>query len=250
MRYIVFLVTILFVFFLSSCNKIKSVQVDINSNSKALIEHSDSTTTTTVTTTQLATIPISIPDGRDSEYEKRIAFIGDSICSGLKVYPNLLNANQVFAEKNVAAYSINNYAFEYNNSNYNIVDLIAIAKPEIIYIWMGINDIRVTSKEDFAKNLDTLSTNILTVSPDSKIFILSITPTTATHPWKANDKIREYNAHVANFFKSNNNISYLDINSVLSDTNGFLLEVCDGGDGLHLSKEAYNFLLTYVSINR
>lgn len=260
MRFLALLSTVILTAFLTSCNK------DESDSSKAYTATSVTIQTTTVATTTTAITtttppqttvapppPTPVAKGqRDAEYEKRMVFIGDSICSGLKVYPKLLNPNQTFAEKNVAVYSINNYNFTYNNASYKIVNLIGTVKPEIIYIWMGINDIRVTSKEAYAKNLDTLAINLLAVSPQSKIKILSISPTTAAHPWKANQQIKDYNKFVADYFKNANrsNVSYLDINTPLCDATGFLQPAYNGGDGLHLSAKAYAFLLAYISDNR
>ncbi len=41
--------------------------------------------------------------------------------------------------------------------------------------------------------------------------------------------------------------SYLDIQDILSDEDGYLLPECDSGDGMHLSQMAYTRLLSYIT---
>lgn len=225
-------------------------------------------TTTIITTTTPATtttaIPVnappkgSVPAGfdpklfvRNPAFESNIAFIGDSICSGFKVYPNLLSANQVFADKNIRTDTIYNYTFTYNQRAYNIVDCIKASQPKNVYIWMGINGINFTSKEAYAKNMINLIQRLKAVSPQTRFYIMSMAPTTASHSWHANGKIRECNVYTENLLKSSYpDIGFVNIYNILADKNGNLLSVFAAADGCHLQSKAYTRILSYMAYGK
>lgn len=217
------------------------------------------TTTKTVTTTTTATSKshVQTPANmnpelfkRNYEFEKNIAFIGDSVCSGFSVF-GVLPSDQVFAAKNASTATIYDYTFAYKGGQYNLIKCVSLSKPKQVYLWMGINAINYTSKETYTSNMLSLCDKILNVSPQSKITILSMSPTASYHKWKANSKIVACNNYIACYLSQNRpEISYVNIYNILSDNNGYLLNVYDGGDGLHLKTPAYNRILSYLAYGK
>ena len=231
--------------------------------STTMPETTTTITTTTPTATTTATPVIAPPKGsvpagfdpklfvRNPAFESNIAFIGDSICSGFKVYPHLLLANQVFADRNIRTDTIFNYTFTYNNGKYSIVDCIKVSKPKNVYIWMGLNGINFTSKEAYAKNMVNLVQKLKAVSPQTKFFIMSMTPTTASHSWHANGKIKECNVYTENLLKANYpDIGFVNIYNILADKNGNLLSVFAAADGCHIKPITYTRILSYMAYGK
>lgn len=246
-----------------------SSETSTSATTTAVTTTAPATTTVTTTTTPpptttappatVATTPttFSVPAGydpalftRDAAFESNIAFIGDSICSGFKVYP-ILPANQVFAEKNIRTDTIYNYTFSYNNGKYSIVDCIGASKPKVAYIWMGINGINFTSKEAYANNMINLVQKLKAVSPQTKFIIMSMSPTTASHAWQANSKIQACNNYTENVLKTSYpDIGFANIYNILADQNGNLLSIYAAKDGVHLQSKAYTRILSYLAYGK
>ena len=255
---------------MSGCSDEKSSSLDSSlsqvttpSVTTTMPETTTTITTTTPATTTTATPVIAPPKGsvpagfdpklfvRNPAFESNIAFIGDSICSGFKVYPHLLSANQVFADRNIRTDTIYNCTFTYNKRAYYIVECIKASKPKNVYIWMGINGINFTSKEAYAKNIVNLIQKLKTVSPQTKYYIMSMAPTTATHSWHANGKIKECNVYTENLLKASYpDIGFVNLNKILADKNGNLLSVFAAADGCHLKPIAYTRILSYMAYGK
>ncbi len=238
-------------------------QVTTPSVTTTMPETTTTITTTTPAMTTTATPVIAPPKGsvpagfdaklfvRSPSFESNIAFIGDSICSGFKVYPKLLLANQVFADRNIRTDTIYNYTFSYNNGKYNIVDCIKASQPKNVYLWMGLNGINFTSKEAYATNMVNLVQKLKAVSPQTKFYIMSMAPTTASHSWHANGKIKECNVYTENLLKASYpDIGFVNIYNILSDKHGNLLSVFAAADGCHLKPIAYTRILSYMAYGK
>ena len=245
---------------MSGCSDVEK-PTDITVTTQPTIDTSVTTTVTTTTeaTTTEATTVITTqkfipatPKARDYDYEKDLVFVGDSVCKGLRVYQNLLPDTQVFAEGSIGARSVLEYKFIINGGEYSAVEAIKARQPKYIYLWMGMNDLNITEKEIYADNLKNAADEFLSVSPFSKIIIVSITPTTADHVWQANDRINDYNKYVEKFVNEldDDRFSYLNIHDVLINDDGALPEEYQSGDGLHLAPFAYELVLGFVSANQ
>jgi hypothetical protein len=78
-----------------------------------------------------------------------------------------------------------------------------------------------------------------------------MSPTTATHPWKANGKIQECNNYTQSFLEQNYpNISYINIYNILCDENGYLQSIYAAKDGVHLQSRAYLRILSYLAYGK
>ncbi|MCR5805570.1 MAG: hypothetical protein K6G68_00890 [Oscillospiraceae bacterium] len=216
-----------------------------------------STTVTTVPVTRAAfevTKPANVKTMTYAEYFSRSLFVGDSICSGLKVFGGLLPVENVCARGNVGTWSLNNYTFPYRSGSREELDTYSIAKlyqPEDIYVWMGMNDLYVVTEEKFVQNLTTITNNFHQYSPNSRLHVVSISPISRNHRWNYNNcngsnKINRYNAAAANAFSTSDYVDWIDINTALSDEYGFLASSYSSGDGLHIGVKAYQTVLNTI----
>lgn len=189
-----------------------------------------------------------------AEYFRNSLFIGDSICSGLKIYRDLLNVENVAARANVGTWSVNTYTFRYSSATTAELDCYSIAGmylPKDIYLWMGMNDINMVSEEKFVANYAAISDRLHEVSPNSKIHIVSISPISQNHKWNYNNhngtnKILRYNAAVEQAFADSEYVDFINIYDSLTDQYGFLGAGYSGGDGLHLNGNAYKAVLNRI----
>lgn len=263
-KYAIILTTIIISLMLTSCVQ-KIAPDDSTEFSKVISDLNEEempvTETFEETTTQEVRISVE-PGERDSEYEKDIVFVGDSICKGLRAYSGLLKETQVFAEGSVASWSFYDYKFTINGGQYSGVEAIKRCQPKYIYVWIGMNDARYTNKDTYTQNLKKITDDFLKVSPHTKIVIVSITPICSFHKWyedyangvtkdDPNVRINNLNQYTQKYFEGLNDdtYSYLNVHDLLIDENGYLKEEYHSGDGLHLKPNAYNIILGAIAQN-
>ena len=188
-----------------------------------------------------------------SEYFENSLFVGDSICSGLKIYSGLLNVENVAARLNVSTWGINKYTFQYKTNSTDELDVYSIIKlyqPEDIYIWMGMNDLYVVDSDKFGENMCDLAVQFIKNSPESKVHVVSITPMTSWHKWNVeldgNNRVNEYNAACEEACSDQPYIDYINVHDDLINSKGYLADENDGGDGMHLSASAYKKVLRAI----
>ena len=130
-----------------------------------------------------------------------------------------------------------------------IAEVAARIKPQNLVITLGIdygvyyyrNDLSV-----FAKYYEKLLDEITAASPDTKIYLQSIFPVASSCKSITNGMIDNANA-VIREIAARRDFVYLDTQSVLRDTDGFLKkEYCYSEDGIHLTSAAYDKILTYI----
>lgn len=218
-------------------------------------ESETETSTETSETTETSAEKIIVPKLEwnslewDRNFMENTIFVGDSVCRALYVYNDLLTTKQVAATGGGAARNIYDYTFKMEDNEFTLREAAEYYKPEVFFLWMGINDINMTEKDVYAENLKNIAEDMISISPDSKVVILSMSPTAEYHEWNANERIREYNAAAKEMCEAaeGEEIYYLDIQDILSDEEGYLLPECDSGDGMHLSQMAYTRLLSYIT---
>ncbi len=226
------------------------------------------TTTTTVTTTAATTTTTEITlgeissvttaaerhwqgvDGFSDAYNAFLqdtVFVGDSICSGLRVYHILPDDNCV-AKGCVGARNIFDYTFPVRGNEFYVRYALTVLKPKYIVFSMGMNDVNMTSPDTFCENYELLLEAVHELLPDTKLFIASVTPVTNETDFTSNAKIDALNAALRNA-DWGVNCKYVDISSMLKSWNTdepALNSGYDGGDGIHLAPEAYRVILRAV----
>lgn len=222
---------------------------------KETITSKESETSKQTTIAESGSLPVlkNTPDIDYLDFFSESLFIGDSICSGLKVYAGLLDTPHVAARVNVSTWGINKYKFQYLNnssSEKSALDIVKYYKPKDIYIWMGMNDLYVVSEEKFCDNMCSLAKSYIKASPDSKVHVVSISPMTKGHKWNVeldgNNRVNEYNKAMEERCEDTDYLDFINIHDLLINSGGFLASDNNGGDGIHLSASAYKIVLNGI----
>ena len=222
------------------------------------------TTATTVTTTETAAytigeLPVIVttssvvdttPDAHgltaeDYAFLHDTVFVGDSICSGLRVY-NILPDDNVVAKGCVGARNIFEYTFDVRGKEFGVAYALTVLKPRYIIFSMGMNDVNMTTPEVYCQNYDFLLKTIRSVMPDAVFFVASVTPITADTEFRSsNEKIDTLNQTIRDHLYGTST-GFVDVSSGLKTWNNCLNPIYNGGDGVHLAPEAYYVYLNQV----
>lgn len=171
-------------------------------------------------------------------------FVGDSICSGLRVY-GILPDDNVVAKGCVAARNIFEYQFECRGSELSAPYALSVLKPRYVVFSMGMNDVNMTSPEVYCQNYDYVLKTIRSVLPDSMFFVASVTPITADSVFSTNQKIDKLNQTIREHLYGTST-GFVDVTSGLKSWNGGLNPIYNGGDGVHLAPAAYYVYLKQI----
>lgn len=222
------------------------------------------TTETTTTTTETSQSAVTIgelplygsaettaapePDAygltaEDYAFLSDTVFVGDSICSGLRVYGILPNDN-VVAKGCVAARNIFEYTFDVRGNEIGVAYAMSVLQPRYVVFSMGMNDINMTSPEVYCENYDNLMQTIRSVLPDTVFYVASITPIAADSEFSSNERIDLFNATIKEHLNGTGS-GFVDVATGLKTWGNALDPVYSGGDGIHLAPDAY-----YVYLNQ
>lgn len=185
-------------------------------------------------------------------FDKTVAFIGDSRTQGFIMYNNL---------KDVINYSYVGFAvdtaitkpFVKNESGNKITILedMKNRKLQKVYIMLGINELGWAYPEIFRKKYCELIEEIRKIQPNCKIYVQSIIPVTKSK--SDGDKIYN-NTNIANYNNLIQDLAkeeytkYLDIAKALTGSVGILPEEAST-DGIHVNKKYCEKWLTYLKQN-
>ena len=238
-------------------------QTTTTSITTSISETSTTSETTTETTSETTTTALTLPETFITEsnvpyqpsadytelielYKNQLVVVGDSIASGFGVY-NRLPSDRVLAQGCVAARSLHDYYYTVNGMNLDAIAATGVLQPKYVFMSMGMNDINMTTSQQYVENYTNNINEILAVAPSSEIIVMSITPIAATSSFSTNSAIDSYNAALAamvqNMSSQGIRIHYLDAAAALKDQYNCLSYSYSGGDGIHLAPAAYDILL-------
>lgn len=199
------------------------------------------------------------------EYINKIIFLGESTTYGLKYYGVLnggVDTTQVWTggklENGVAkttgtlslSPSISSSKIFYPDTNeiMTIGDAISIKSPEYLIITLGLNNgVSYYSEEEFKRCYSSLLDTVINSDCSPKIILQSIFPVskrctiTAFTP----EKIKRCNEWIYELAEQYN-IKYLNTYEALADTDGYLYENYENGDGIHLNKQGLEIVINYI----
>lgn len=180
----------------------------------------------------------------DEEFIADCVFVGDSICKGLSHY-GIVPVDNTFALGGVAARNIFEYTFEVDGDELELLTALVNAGKGNIVFSMGMNDINMTSKIAFARNYKDLLEQVEAACPVASIYVIGITPIASTSDFSTNDIIDEYNEALRLMVEESGKINwfYVDPDSELKNSQGYLKTNYESGDGLHLAMSAYYGIL-------
>lgn len=213
-----------------------------------ILETSDSATELVASTIETVPIVESYEtytfNEDDQIFLSNTVFVGDSICRGLSAY-GVIPTSNVFAQGNIGARSIFDYTFTYGDDEVELLTALVNAKAKNIVFSMGMNDINMTSAETYVENYTYLLNMVSTYCPEATMIVVGITPVTDESNFVANQKIRDYNAALAQMVEDADNplLVFVDATDELVNSNGALKSNYESGDGLHLNTGAYYAIL-------
>ncbi len=189
-------------------------------------------------------------------YLDKIIFIGDSTTYSFLYYGKLSGGKESLQVWTPASRTLTldhatttTILYPDTGKEITIKEAVSLKKPEIIVITLGVNGISYMNEEYFKSAYSKLVKMIADESPDTKIILQSIFPVAAN--WEKtksinNEKIANANKWILDTAKDCG-VRYLDTISVLAvGENGYLPQTYQNGDGLHLSPEACDIVLTYI----
>lgn len=174
----------------------------------------------------------------EEQIGKESLFVGDSICLGFSTW-NVVSSKNVYATGSVGARNLFDYEMYYLSKPAKFIDVLNTVKPKHIFFWMGMNDVNLTSSEEYCENYRTIIDTALENS-SADVYICAITPISRlsfTKPWS----IREFNTAIKHFVQTNysERVHFINFAEPLKNADGILDERYNGGDGIHLSRKAY-----------
>lgn len=212
---------------------------DISSapESTASVEESSGTASDTSTDNQ-PTIDF------DKEYFSSSLFIGDSISTGLSLY-GFLDQDNVFAQQGLAPST----ALDAEIDGVTLSDKIASFKPKKIFVMLGTNSVGYADNETLAASMNELVEKISGLTK-AKIYVISIPPITPDAEQSDENEltkkaIDDYNAKLKTAV-SGSGASFIDLNSVLSNSDGYFDADYAEMDGIHFMGTTYEVMLSYL----
>ena len=202
----------------------------------------------------------ALPESADRGefYIKNMIFVGDSVTLAMKehqVLSNGKNTTQIWCGEGgdlALDYNIDKTAILYPESGLaiSIPEAAKQSKPSCMVISIGIsNGVPYCTEDAFKEYYTKLVKGIQKASPDTRIILQSVFPTSKIYQKDnseiTNEKIAEANLWISEI-ALDCSVRYLDTYSILTDEKGYLNEKYDSGDGLRLNAEGYKAVLYYI----
>ena len=232
-----------------------------SSSATSSSSQSSKSSVTTVSTSQSSSVSTSVTSttksggytlsADDKTFLKDCVFVGDSICSGLRVYNKQLNgaipSANIVATGSVAARSIFDYTFSVNGTKMGLINALKTLKPKYVIFSMGMNDVNMTSAAKYCENYKGILTKAQEALPNAKLYVASITPISNGIKFSTNTKIDTFNKTIRDYLAQNYpNWGYVDIAPGLKNSSNGLQSQYSAGDGIHLAPAAYTVILSQV----
>ena len=180
----------------------------------------------------------------DKEYFSSSLFIGDSISTGLSLY-GFLDQDNVFAQQGLAPST----ALDAEIDGATLSDKIASFKPKKIFIMLGTNSVGYADNETLATSMNELVEKIAGLTT-AKIYVISIPPVTLEAEQSDENAltkkdIDDYNEKLKTAV-SGSGAAFIDLNSVLSNSDGYFDADYAEMDGIHFMGTTYEVMLSYL----
>ena len=135
-----------------------------------------------------------------------------------------------------------------------VIEACKQEKPAYMVLSFGLNGIAqfIKDRQSFLNAYSGLIQAIQKASPDTRIILQSVYPisesnnTFSVDGLTVNRYILTVNGWIEELAKTHENTRYCDTASVLRNELNALIPAYDAGDGIHLTKEAYEAILLYL----
>lgn len=194
------------------------------------------------------TTVLTLKEGARDGYMNRCVFLGDSRTVAMVNY-GLINDDAALAQIGISHPSFKSNTFVNNaGKEYTLKTYLASHQAPVIYIALGVNGINDPSEEHYKSTFEDLIDNVMDLSPNSNIVLMSIGPVNDNGPYKKtvqNSWIVKYNDFLLNTAKDKH-LFYLDISEILTGSDGQVKSEYNGGDGLHYSSSGCKAIFDYI----
>lgn len=181
-------------------------------------------------------------------YMNNCIFLGDSRSVAAVNY-GFLQDDNVLAQVGIAHTSFARNTFTNNSGTQYTMDSFLMSHPApVIYLALGVNGMNGLDEAKYKSTYEELVDDIISKAPSSNLVIMSIWPVDDNGRYKnsvQNSWINKYNDFLLNMCEEKG-IHYLNVNEILTDSNGQMKREYDAGDGLHYAPTAYTDILEYI----
>lgn len=179
------------------------------------------------------------------KYFDQFALVGDSVCSGFASAGYFKQENNL-ARPNIAAWNIHQFLITSGNLSTDVLVHLYNKQPKYVLFSMGLNDVNLTTKEQFVENYMQLLYQCKQASPNSEFIIMAVTPVRSK--FCKNEKIDEYNSAlryaIDNCYYSH--YHFVDPTALLKGSDNKLKEKYAFEDGTHLEMSGMRVCLWYM----
>lgn len=174
--------------------------------------------------------------------KEKIVFAGDSITDFYDLGQYYQYDNKILVNSGVSGYRTTNIINKFKN-------LIEQHKADKLFLMIGTNDLGGgIERDEVISNIKHIIEMTKSQSPDTKIYLESIYPINSSKrsskEKRNNEDIRYINIQLKKYCEEND-ITYLEVYSLLADANGELKgEYTE--DGLHLNSAGYDVVTNYL----
>ena len=194
-------------------------------------------------------------------YIDEMIFFGESTTTHLRsrgVLSGGTDTKQVWADSSgtrMLSSQITSLPFIYpeTGESLTIAKACFAAKPKYLVLSFGLNGIVdfIQNKDSYIRNYGKLIQAVQAASPETKIILQTVYPVRNAANYTVdvatlNSYIQTLNTWLPEIAAAYHNVRVADTASVLQDGNGMLLSAYDNGDGIHLTKSAYEAILQYL----
>lgn len=182
-----------------------------------------------------------LSDDNLSKHLNNSLFVGDSRTDGIRKFTGASKFASFCCDVGISINKITEDTFFINGENLTLYDAISKYKYDNIYICIGYNELGWKYEDTFIEKYKVLIDKIKEISPKSHINIMAIlhisSDAKVDNESENNERIDLFNSKIQNMC-SEENITYIDLNSYFIDENGFLKSETTT-DGIHFNSDYY-----------
>lgn len=182
-----------------------------------------------------------LSDDNLSKHLNNSLFVGDSRTDGIRKFTGASKFASFCCDVGISINKITEDTFFINGENLTLYDAISKYEYDNIYMCIGYNELGWKYEDTFIEKYKVLIDKIKEISPESHINIMAIlhisSDAKVDNESENNERIDLFNSKIQNMC-SEENITYIDLNSYFIDENGFLKSETTT-DGIHFNSDYY-----------
>ncbi len=180
----------------------------------------------------------------EGKLSENALFVGDSVCKGFSVF-GIVDAGRVFADGTIGARNLLDSEILWYGKRCRFTDALEKTAPKRVYLSMGMNDVNMTTAEEYAENYRKIIDLTLNTTK-AEVVVFAITPVNSN--FTANSRIDKFNSSLYEMISKNykERVRFVDFAYMLKNSAGKLSAGLDSGDGIHLIPDVYHAAMIEV----